>query len=110
MLIIVRIQQDPDIILKTKYYFMNFSTNRLSQNLASNNFKSVLYVAGSFVTSLLIKKVLEETWERTQGTPAPKDPSDFTTPVKGALVWTLALAVFGSLGKFLYRTYVPKPK
>ena len=89
---------------------MNFSTDSLRNNLGSTTFRNVLYVAGSFVTSLLIKKALEVTWEKTQGTPAPKDPSDFSTPVKGALVWTLALAIVSSLGKFAYRTYVPKPK
>lgn len=88
---------------------MNFSKKHLKKNLKSSGFKNVLYVAGSFATSILIKKALEKTWEKTQGTPAPKDPSDYSTPVKGAFVWTIAIALLTSLGKFAYRTYVPDP-
>lgn len=88
---------------------MNFSLTALRENLDSTNFKSVLYMAGSFATSLLIKKALEETWEKTQGTPAPKDPNDFTTSIKHVFVWTVAISLLSGLGKIAYRAYVPNP-
>ncbi len=71
--------------------------------------KNLLYAAGSILTGFVLKIILEKIWEKIQGTPAPKDPSDYTTPVKDAFVWTLAISVITGMGKLAYRRFVPSP-
>ena len=74
----------------------------------SENTKTILYIAGSSLTGLLVKKLADESYKATKGK-TPPDPSDKGESTMKAVVWTIGLAILTGLGQAVYKKLVPKP-
>ena len=57
-------------------------------------------------SSLLIKRLIGYTWEKTMKTAPPKNPADRDVSLKEALAWTLITGIIASLVKLLVRRNV----
>lgn len=65
--------------------------------------QTVLIAGGTFLGARLVKKGLEELWQKRTGKEVPKNPNDDNYSLKEVLAWAIATGIISSVTKVFLR-------